>query len=290
MNKRITIVTKQHLCINGYLDDQAYDKIEEIFEGEAFILIRGEENAVMNSKGEAIVAFAKNTIREYKEHLIVGSDNDREWIILDKKNRIIAKESGCKILLPPRGDMLPMQRDGLWGFINVHTGEKIREEYDAFNHFCKGVSWVRKGNRWGAIDEKGNKITPVKYLYSPDFPICWSDYRILITEREDEPGETTQVLVYKTGAEIIKNPNAKILIQRTSEKNRFDVVKVADNWKENFKNPCLDVTEVKVTVDGDTIVVVSNNKLNDSSKQVDGKFITMFDMKNNLLETNETEK
>ena len=94
-------------------------------------------------------------------------------------------------------------------------------------------------------------------------------------------------MVYKTGAEIIKNPNEKILIQRTSEKNRFDVVKVADSWKENFKNPCSDVTEVKVTVDGDSIVVVSNNKLNESSKQVDGKFITVFDMKKNLLETTE---
>lgn len=62
-------------------------------------------------------------------------------------------------------DMWPVQRDGLWGFVD-HTGQlTIPCEWDGVGMVFQSRASVYKDERWGAIDKAGNVLVPCEWDY-----------------------------------------------------------------------------------------------------------------------------
>lgn len=60
-------------------------------------------------------------------------------------------------------DMWPVQRDGLWGFVDQHGKLIIPCEWEAVGMVVNGRAPVCKDGKWGAIDQTGELIVPCKW-------------------------------------------------------------------------------------------------------------------------------
>ena len=54
-------------------------------------------------------------------------------------------------------DLVPARSYGKWGFVDA-GGNAIEARFDEVSRFERGVSWVKAGGEWCAIDRRGNKI------------------------------------------------------------------------------------------------------------------------------------
>lgn len=63
-----------------------------------------------------------------------------------------------------------------WGFMNMEGKEVIKPVYDEIGVFENGVTYVKKGNKYGVIDENGEYIVEDKYSAVgkfDEFGNCW---------------------------------------------------------------------------------------------------------------------
>lgn len=109
----------------------------------------------------------------------------------DGKYGIVDKGTGRE-LLPPRyeemeywdvimgsdgeTDLIPVKRDGLWGFIDEAGNEVIPAKYDEVWSFSEGLSRVKKGDKCGYIDATGREVIPLKYSNAGAFSegLAWA--------------------------------------------------------------------------------------------------------------------
>jgi hypothetical protein len=49
-------------------------------------------------------------------------------------------------------DLLPIQKNGRWGYVDRQTGKTLKFMYDEADPFNNGVARVRIGGKYGAID------------------------------------------------------------------------------------------------------------------------------------------
>jgi WG repeat protein len=70
-------------------------------------------------------------------------------------------------LIEPRWAAYGMALDGglvaarfqeKWGFIDASGALVINDKYDEFSYFQRGISWVKAGNSWCAIDRRGRSV------------------------------------------------------------------------------------------------------------------------------------
>ncbi len=67
-------------------------------------------------------------------------------------------------------DLIPVQREGLWGYLNKEKEVVIQPAFDGvtFFHIYLGEEYllharVRKGNHYGIIDQEGEFLLPIRY-------------------------------------------------------------------------------------------------------------------------------
>jgi hypothetical protein len=46
-----------------------------------------------------------------------------------------------------------------WGFIDASGALTIDPKYDEFSYFERGISWVKTGSTWCAIDRRGQQVS-----------------------------------------------------------------------------------------------------------------------------------
>lgn len=104
-------------------------------------------------------------------------------------------------------DLVPVEFEEKWGFVNVKTGEtQIEPAYDKVGSFKNGFAPVYIQFHWGMIDVNGNMIVKPKYLSDSHFE---GDFAIMY-ERNSWSNNTDRKLsdlngkiVNKKGYEII---------------------------------------------------------------------------------------
>lgn len=66
--------------------------------------------------------------------------------------------------------LIPYRSCDKWGFVKVGTKTQVvTPQYDTVGIFIEGRAWVKKGNFYGYIDEKGNLIIDAEYEFASDF-------------------------------------------------------------------------------------------------------------------------
>ena len=151
-----------------------------------------------------------------------------------EKHQIIRIENGKQILLNTYDDVehgeedgtFAVQKDGLWGFIDIEGNEIIKPQYEKYRAFCNGVAIVRKDGKRGYINKQGEEITPLKYWHCHPF---YND--IAVAENFDHTNE----VIDKSGKVLLKSEpyktifnlgNGSVLVER--ENCEYEVVKIKE--------------------------------------------------------------
>lgn len=61
--------------------------------------------------------------------------------------------------------MAAVKKGDKWGFINENGEPVIPMEYDEAGYFKEGLACVGKGDKYGFIDKQGKVVIPIKYGY-----------------------------------------------------------------------------------------------------------------------------
>ena len=106
-----------------------------------------------------------------------------------------------KLILEPKYDRARAFHDGLaavsmngkWGYINLKGEQVIPCVYESAGDFSSGIAVVEKGKRYGYIDRFNNVIIPFKYTSAGEFSrgvasVSTENYRSKITPRGIEIG------------------------------------------------------------------------------------------------------
>lgn len=104
--------------------------------------------------------------------------------------------------------LLPVSKNGKWGFVNVNTGKvQIELLYDEIGLFKDGFASVSIDSKWGIIDKDGNIVIPLKYLlpsaFVDDFVILYEGGSVERVLHSKVLLESKCVLKNKGGYEII---------------------------------------------------------------------------------------
>jgi hypothetical protein len=93
--------------------------------------------------------------------------------------------------------LLPVRRDGAWGFVDRQGGWVIAPRFEAAGSFADGLAPVCEEGRWGLCDRRGN------YLVKPAFEALGRPWRGLVPARRgghwgliDRRGKEVLPLVY----------------------------------------------------------------------------------------------
>ena len=117
-----------------------------------------------------------------------------------------------------------VQKDGLWGFIDIEGNEIIKPQYDKYQAFYNGVAIVRKDGKRGYINKLGHEITPLKYWHCHPF-----HDDIAVAENFDYTNEVIDkwgnvLLKSEPYREIFNLGNGSVLDER--ENQEYEIVKI----------------------------------------------------------------
>lgn len=104
---------------------------------------------------------------------IIGGLEELSWIDIEqrswKENAVLPIQKMTGITENEWGMKFPKTENTAFALLDVTTGQLVSDfvysGFDTGNGFREGVLAVKKGNKWGFIDTKGNEIT--EFLYDP---------------------------------------------------------------------------------------------------------------------------
>ena len=188
-------------------------------------------------KNNQVVAFFENTEVFRVEQLVSNNKSLFDVTIYfddHEKHQIIRIENGKQKLLNTYDDVehgeedgtFAVQKNGLWGFIDIEGNETIKPQYDKYQAFYNGVAIVRRDGKRGYINKLGHEITPLKYWH------CHYFYGgIAVAENFDHTNE----VIDKSGKVLLKSEpyktifnlgNGSVLVER--ENCEYEVVKIKE--------------------------------------------------------------
>ncbi len=110
---------------------------------------------------------------------IIWAKKDNKWGALDYKGTLVIPFEYDDIIKPYRTNLYAVKRHNKWGYIDKNNDVKIAFLYDEVTPFYKSIQTssnyakVKKGERWGIVNRKGEEIVHCEYKYIKD--IAYSD-------------------------------------------------------------------------------------------------------------------
>lgn len=103
---------------------------------------------------------------------VIGGLEELSWIAIEQrsweKNAVLPIQEMSGIKQEPWGPMAQVDNSN-YALLDTSTGKLVSDfiysGYDTGNGFSEGVLAVKKGDKWGFIDTKGNEVTD--FLYDP---------------------------------------------------------------------------------------------------------------------------
>jgi len=163
-----------------------YESCSGFVKGLAYVA-KGGKSAVINDSGEIIVDFSKSYKRIRKNGLIMIVGEDDKVAFFNKIGEAVTEyEYSIEYIsshknLPPeyyfniendgdgKSDLIPVLKEGKWGYINSFGREVIKPQFEYAKGFCGGVAIIgsvsenqqeKQIDRFGLINEKGEIIVP----------------------------------------------------------------------------------------------------------------------------------
>lgn len=100
----------------------------------------------------------------YNKSLIRETDG-RHYALIDKQGKVcIPFGKYDKIKGGVFDNMIPVCKQGKWGFADPSGNVIIKIQYSDVRHFSEGLAAVKKDGKWGYIDTKGAEKIPFKYV------------------------------------------------------------------------------------------------------------------------------
>jgi hypothetical protein len=93
----------------------------------------------------------------------VGSANTAdEPVLIDRTGKVLASGYSQSVGLPAEC-RVPVERDGKYGYLDLHGKIAIPLAYDFVDTFSHGLAPVNKDRKWGYINTEGRIVIPFKF-------------------------------------------------------------------------------------------------------------------------------
>ena len=155
----------------GYIDNTGkeivpciYNKVERTQNG-FFIVTMNDKNGILESTGKEILPCTCSKIEPLSNGFFKYAQNGYSGLI-DSTGKVITDAIYTEIII---GDIIKLEKDGLWGIMNKDGKMISGFVYDYINDYYNGLAKFSKNDLDGFIDPKGEEIIPAKYVIAEDF-------------------------------------------------------------------------------------------------------------------------
>lgn len=211
--KNFEVVRKYYFRKNGVVEEQGYDWIGEVHLGLYPVELNGSLGFA-DENGEIVIPIIYDRQVHINDTVWCGNE---EYLDLKKNKKAgLIKYDGTVVvdfdweetsLSKLNEDLLPVQNNGKWGFVNIKTKKtQVEPAYDDVGFFKDGFAPICIDKKWGMIDAKGNMIVAPKYLLDFHF---FGDFAIAFEGGSWQYG-------YNGGREVL-NTNCKIINKKGHE-------------------------------------------------------------------------
>lgn len=148
-------------------------KYDSIFHLNDTNLLQAEINdgkiiELYNMNIEKVAQMTNATVKECmttnnsKKYIVISSKNNFEYYDADG-NKLEAKDVFTK------NKLVSKRINGKWGFVDINGELKVNNEYDMVTDFNEyGFAGIKKGNKWGVINQEG------EIVQEPIYKIDWN--------------------------------------------------------------------------------------------------------------------
>ncbi|WP_289046724.1 WG repeat-containing protein [uncultured Olleya sp.] len=121
--------------------------------------------AYFNSKGKQVLPFKYTYATDFslKGYALVKEFHKGELFFINTKGKIISTPKFNKIDPFIMDDLVAVEQNNKWGFINAKSKIIIDFRFDEANRFHKGLARVSMNKKFGFINTKGEIIIPIKF-------------------------------------------------------------------------------------------------------------------------------
>ncbi len=162
-NGQCGLIRNKKVIIDFKYQDIDYSGVEDLF-----ILTRGKNLGVANSKGKVILDTRYEEILVNDDYIYTNNNGHEVYYNLKGEeisessikieNKVVDEEENITAnLVNPT--LIPKEKNGKWGFVDKNSVVKVDYIYDEVTEVNKyGYAGVKKDGKWGSIDEKGKMI------------------------------------------------------------------------------------------------------------------------------------
>ncbi|WP_419213706.1 WG repeat-containing protein [Maribacter sp. X9] len=164
----------------GVLDRNGQTVIPFIYEKVwyldlGYFLVRKNEgngksaDALFSSSGKIVIPFDYYHISSVSKegYVLVKKNKDSKYLVIDTNLRTISELEYDEIIAKLGDGLIPVKRDGKWGYVNEKNELIIPCQFDSAGVFENNRAIVSKKKKYGAIDTKGAIIIPLNYKWAP---------------------------------------------------------------------------------------------------------------------------
>jgi hypothetical protein len=204
---------------------------------------QGEKWGYIDRKGKFLVQpkyyIAKSFSHNYavvalEQKVKVGEEEESKYVygVIDDTGKEIVPPKYDNITEVSEDiiDIVDMEKSGLFGYLNVKTGKPITDmKYEGANPFRDGRAAVKRGGKWGFIDNTGKEVIPPTFDDVRDFGeglarayknLKWGfidkNGKEVISYRYQNPGEAT-ALPFASGMAIVRSGNGEGWIDKNGQ-------------------------------------------------------------------------
>lgn len=137
-----------------------FEAVNPFSEGLAAVKSMGKWGFV-NSQDQIVINPEFDTVGKFSSGFAVVKKNGKSHLI-NRTGEIIEGKDYDQILTLPDNYYITEEK-GLFGLINANGIEIIAPQFDEIRKEARDIILVRKGEKYGIVDEKGNYVLPLYY-------------------------------------------------------------------------------------------------------------------------------
>lgn len=145
-----------------------FDAAGDFTEGLARVQLKGKWGYI-NKKGNWVIEPQYSLCYEFNEGYAQASQKGK-WGIINKKGEWVIAPLYQDITMVKEGILATQEKlGGAWKFVDIQGKQVISDSFERAGNFANGLAPVRKGDKWGYINKKGEVVIPYQYSGAYEF-------------------------------------------------------------------------------------------------------------------------